>query len=280
MPRKPLDMGLRERGRLGAPSGARPTAQRGVRRTPGGAPKHAPPLPPRHRQHGTRAWGTPRRATVPPPQTRRPLPPPLRHDNPRRRGPPCQADRGINAAAFRAAFFVPRRPDILQVGVIMIARTRWMPRDDCTVLLRLLRPANALAMETALDTGLRISDVLALRTDQMGSQCVRVRESKTGKMRRVYLRRPLWGRLRAAAGAVYVFEGRDSPSKHRTRQAVYKDVRRAARAMRVQHVGCHTARKVYAVDVYRRRGLAAAQAALGHDRPETTLIYLASELLS
>lgn len=133
-------------------------------------------------------------------------------------------------------------------------------------------------MECALDTGLRISDVLSLRTAQIGSQRLTVRESKTGKTRRVYLRRALWERLKAVAGSLYVFEGRDSPDKHRTRQAVYKDVKRAAKAMRVKHVGCHTARKVYAVDIYRRKGLTATQTALGHDRPETTLIYLASEL--
>ena len=133
-------------------------------------------------------------------------------------------------------------------------------------------------MECALDTGLRISDVLSLRAAQIGSQRVTVHESKTGKTRRVYLRRALWERLKAIAGSLYVFEGRDSPDKHRTRQAVWKDVRRAAKAMRVKHVGCHTARKVYAVDIYRRKGLVATQTALGHDRPETTLIYLASEL--
>lgn len=159
-------------------------------------------------------------------------------------------------------------------------RTRWICHDDCAVMLRLLSPANALAMETALDTGLRISDVLALRTAQLSSQRLTVRESKTGKSRRVYLPKDLYRRLRAQAGSLYVFEGRDSPDRHRTRQAVYKDVRRASVAMRVKHVGCHTARKVFAVDVYRQHGLAYCQKILGHDRPETTLIYLASEILS
>lgn len=159
-----------------------------------------------------------------------------------------------------------------------MARTKWLPASDCAVLLRLLSPANALAMETALDTGLRISDVLSLRSDQLVHQRITVRERKTGKLRRVYLRKALWERLRASAGSVYVFPGRDSPDRHRTRQAVWKDVKRAAVAMRVKNIGCHTARKVYAVDVYRKHGLTAVQQALGHDRIETTLIYLASEL--
>lgn len=161
-----------------------------------------------------------------------------------------------------------------------MSRTAWICHDDCAVLLRLLSLANALAMETALDTGLRISDVLSIKTAQLVSQRITVRERKTGKTRRVYLPRSLLDRLKASAGSLYVFEGRDDPTKHRTRQAVYKDVVRAARAMRIKRVGCHTARKVYAVDIYRQHGLAYCQKILGHDRPETTLIYLASELLS
>lgn len=157
-------------------------------------------------------------------------------------------------------------------------RTGWLPHDDCAVLLRLLTPENAIAMELALATGLRIGDVLALRSEQLRSQRLTVHQQKTGAVRRVYVPKSLLERLRASAGAVWAFPHRTDPQRHRTRQAVWKDVRRASKAMRVKHIGCHTARKVYAVDIYRRSGLASAQKALGHDRPETTLIYLASEL--
>lgn len=134
-------------------------------------------------------------------------------------------------------------------------------------------------MELAFDTGLRISDVLSLETKYLNGRMT-VTERKTGKRRRIYVPRDLLARLRALSGSVYVFPGRCDPEhKHRTRQAVWRDVKRAARAMRITDtVGCHTARKVYAVDIYRAHGLTAAQNALGHDRPETTLIYLATEL--
>lgn len=193
------------------------------------------------------------------------------------------ADAGAGAA--------PRSPPVARdcatkppaggfVGGDDMGRTDWMCKDDCKVLLRLLTPANALAMEVAFSTGLRIGDVLALRTEQLAPR-MSVRESKTGKRKRVYLGASLLERLRAQAGAVWVFPGALDPvGKHRTRQAVWKDVRRAAKAMRVPGViGCHTARKVYAVDIYRKRGLSAAQAALGHDSPSVTLLYLASELI-
>lgn len=158
-------------------------------------------------------------------------------------------------------------------------RTDWVCRDDCKVLLRLLTPANALAMEVALDTGLRIGDVLELRTEQLQRQRISVRERKTGKTRRVYLPRHLIDRLQGQAGAVWVFPGAVDPSKHRTRQAVWKDVKRASRALRIKNnVGCHSARKVFAVDLFRKEGLEAVKKTLGHDNINTTLIYLASEL--
>lgn len=158
-------------------------------------------------------------------------------------------------------------------------RTDWVCRDDCKVLLRLLTPSNALAMEVALDTGLRIGDVLALKKEQLHTH-MRVLERKTGKKKRVYIPKDLLWRLVIHSGEVWVFPGAIDPvGKHRTRQAVWKDVKRAAKALRIRdNVSCHSARKVYAVDIYHRDGLAAAQAALGHDNVNTTLIYLASEL--
>ena len=158
-------------------------------------------------------------------------------------------------------------------------RTDWICRDDCAVLLRLLTPANSLAMETAFDTGLRIGDVLALRPEQIQKQRFTVRECKTGKSRRIYLPKDLQARLTAQAGSVWVFQGAVEPTRHRTRQAVWKDIKRAAKALRVHQVwGCHSARKVYAVDIYRRQGLEACRKALGHESVNVTLIYLASEL--
>lgn len=107
-----------------------------------------------------------------------------------------------------------------------------------------------------------------------------IRETKTGKSRRVSIPPRLLEELQKQAGEVYVFEGANDRLKHRTRQAVWKDLKRAAKAARIPaNVGPHSARKVYAVELYRRRGLQAAQAALNHDEPAVTLLYaLADEL--
>lgn len=154
-------------------------------------------------------------------------------------------------------------------------RTNSIDVTTWAILERLLTPANALVIETMLRTGLRVSDVLSLRTSQLKPRLT-VSECKTGKRKRVYLGEALCARLMAQAGAVYVFEGARDSSKHRTRQAVWHDVKRAAKAMRIPLVVApHSARKSYAVDEYRKCGdVVAVQRKLNHDNLETTLLYL------
>lgn len=161
-------------------------------------------------------------------------------------------------------------------------RTDWVCHDDMAVVMRLLMPANALALEVSLTTGLRISDVLSLRRDAVAkSQRVTVKERKTGKSRRVYINKSLRERLLDQSGDVLIFPGAVDPQTPRTRQAVYKDVKRAAKALRIPYnIAPHSARKIYAVDIYRRDGLAAAQKALNHSDSTTTLIYVLSDIIS
>lgn len=148
-------------------------------------------------------------------------------------------------------------------------------------IMAALTPANAAAIEVAMHTGLRIGDVLAMRTDKLGPR-MWVHEAKTGKTRRIYLPGPLLSRLRALAGPMWVFPGRLDPSKHRTRQAVYKDIRRAAEAFRVRaHVSPHSARKVYAVEQLRKTGdLHKVQRLLQHEDAAVTAIYAMADVLT
>lgn len=158
-------------------------------------------------------------------------------------------------------------------------RTDNVTKEDWRLVEKLLTPPNALAAEVALRTGLRISDVLAIKTEQLHQRQFTVREQKTGNRRRIYIGNGLKQRLQAQAGKTYVFEHAHDPERHRTRQAVYKDVKRAARALRLDgNIAPHSARKSFAVDYYRKHGLAETQAKLGHHYASTTLIYLLSEL--
>ena len=128
-------------------------------------------------------------------------------------------------------------------------------------------------MRTALATGLRISDVLALKTEQLKPHFW-VTEMKTGKRRQVGLPEPLLSDIKNQAGEEWAFPGRDG-KKPRTRQAVWKDVKRAAKSFRLpQNVAPHSARKVYAVDLLAKYGdIERVRKALNHSRESVTLIY-------
>lgn len=154
-------------------------------------------------------------------------------------------------------------------------RTNSIDVDSWAVLERLLMPANALVIETMLRTGLRVSDVLAIRTSQLRLRFT-VTESKTGKRKQLYLGKDLYARLKAQSGEVYVFEAAHRTDKHRTRQAVWYDVKRAARAMRIPVcVGTHSARKSFAVSEYAKcHNIGTVQRKLNHDNLETTILYL------
>ena len=161
-------------------------------------------------------------------------------------------------------------------------RSEWYLSGEVQHVLAALTPPNRLACEVAMSTGLRIGDVLLLRREQLSKRRFSVQEQKTGKRRTITLGEGLRRRLLAQAGAIYVFPGRLDGRKPRTRQAVYKDLKRAARAFRVPvQLSPHSLRKIYAVEQFARSAgdLARVQRLLNHSDPAVTAIYaLADEL--
>lgn len=155
--------------------------------------------------------------------------------------------------------------------------------DIMSHILAALMPANRLAIVTSIYTGLRIGDVLALKSSDLLKDRFTIKEQKTGKSRRIRLPNKLKSDLLAQAGRYYVFEHRTDPKKHRTRQAVNKDIKRACELFRVSklNVSPHTARKIYAVEEYHKSGsLKRVQQLLNHSNESVTMIYaLADELV-
>ena len=153
-------------------------------------------------------------------------------------------------------------------------KTEYLLNREVELVLAALTPVNRLVLRVCLHTGLRVGDVLCLKTDQLKSQFW-VTEAKTGKRKRVGLPADLLGELREQAGAVWVFENRFDPAKHRSRQAVWIDVKRAAKAFRLpQNVAPHSFRKVYATELLHRYGdIDRVRRALNHGSQATTMIY-------
>ena len=144
-----------------------------------------------------------------------------------------------------------------------------------------LQPANKLVCEVALQTGWRIADILSLTTEQLQKashkkRCsVTITEQKTGKRSTRILPRDLCDRLIEQSGRLYVFEGRDDYRKHRTRQAVYMDLKAVAKKFKLNiNLSPHSLRKNYAVYL-RHNGysLEDIQKKLNHFSIGTTMLY-------
>lgn len=151
--------------------------------------------------------------------------------------------------------------------------TEYLLQKEVDNILSILTPGNALVMRVALHTGLRIGDVLNLKTEQLQPRFW-ITESKTGKRRQIGLPQPLLNDLKNTAGERWVFPGKN-PKNHRTRQAVWKDVKRAAYAFRIpQNVAPHSARKIFAVDLLKKYGnIEKVSRVLNHSSLSVTLIY-------
>ena len=158
-------------------------------------------------------------------------------------------------------------------------KTEYLLNREVDYVLAALMPSNRLVCQVCLHTGCRLGDVLALKTEQLAPRFW-ITEQKTGKRRLVGLPAPLLDLLREQAGKEWVFPGRD-PRKHRSRQAVWKDVKRASVAFRLpQNVGPHSFRKVYAVDLMRKYGdIERVRRALNHSSMTVTMIYAMADAL-
>lgn len=152
-------------------------------------------------------------------------------------------------------------------------RTEYLIDREVERVLDLLTYENRLVMRLLLHTGIRIGDALQLKPDQLKPNFW-ITEQKTGKRRQIGIPEPLISDLRSSADAEWVFPGA-TPGKHRTRQAVWKDVKRAAQALRLTaNAAPHSARKVYAVKLLSKYGdIERVRRALNHGGIEVTLIY-------
>lgn len=148
-----------------------------------------------------------------------------------------------------------------------MSRTRPVSPTELRRLLKVLPAPAALAVRISADTGLRISDVLSIRSGALASE-MWVTERKTGKRRKVRLRPATIKAAKAFAahGNVLLIPY--------NRSTIYRQVRRAASDLGMEHVSMHSIRKLYARQYCRAHGLAATQRELQHDYLSTTMLYV------
>lgn len=142
---------------------------------------------------------------------------------------------------------------------------------------------NVLALRLCLETGMRVDDALSLRDIDLKGRTIHYIAAKTGKPDKKVISANL-AKAIVSLGVNrggYYFKHRTDPTKHRTRQAVWTDIKRAQRAIGLKgQISPHSARKSYAVELRKEKGIAAVQTALQHDNSATTMLYAFADMLN
>lgn len=160
-------------------------------------------------------------------------------------------------------------------------KTHYLNPQLYNKLYSIMQYKNALALRVSLETGLRIDDVLKLAPSDLKGQTIRGKAEKTGKPFKKVLSKDLANRLKEIGDSRFIFTHRTNSEKHRTRQAVWKDVKKAAKLLKLNgNIAPHSARKTYAVELFHDSGLKEVSKELQHDRTDTTLLYAFADLLN
>ena len=161
-------------------------------------------------------------------------------------------------------------------------RSDYVEREALVLLFSAMTRENALAVRVSLLTGLRIGDVLALRpSDVSDDGTISIVCQKTGKPFSGNVDAKTLRELRASSNSRWVFPSPVDGNKHRTRQAVWRNIKNAvARCGMRRNITPHTARKVYAVETFKKRGLNAVQTELQHDRVTTSMLYAFADAIT
>ena len=156
-------------------------------------------------------------------------------------------------------------------------RSDFLENETYRFIFSAMKYENALILRTCLETGLRVGDVCALPRSALQDNIIHYTAQKTGKSGKITISTDLANRIRKNNGK-WLFPSPHDFSKHRTRQAVWRDMRLACSRLGIkEHASPHSARKTFAVDLYHKKGLKTVQKALQHDKIETTLLYALSD---
>lgn len=158
-------------------------------------------------------------------------------------------------------------------------KSEYIQSEALRVLINSMHYENGVALLVSLETGMRIGDVLKMRRKDIKGNVVHYVAEKTGKAGTAELSPELLKKIKSVWGKTYVFEGQRH-NAHRTRQAVYLDIKRVCKEYGVDgQISPHSARKSFSVDDFRENGLDAVKEHLQHSSTAVTMLYALADKL-
>lgn len=136
-----------------------------------------------------------------------------------------------------------------------------------------------LLFECGIHTGLRISDLLQLRKRTVVGTHIRLKEQKTGKIKKILivpeLKKKLKKYIENMEDDQFLFCSRQGKNKPITRVRAYAILREAAEAVGLSNIGTHTLRKTFGYHFYQEhRDVAMLQEIFNHSSEYITLRYI------
>ena len=153
---------------------------------------------------------------------------------------------------------------------------------DITLLKNYLRQwseRNYILFLFGINTGLRISDIIKVKVEDIHDGYIYIREKKTRKARQILitttLKRDLDPFIKNKEGFEYVFRSRKGRNQPITRQTAYAIIKQAAKECEIPDVGTHSLRKTYGYHHYKEfNNIALLMDEFNHSSPDITLRYI------
>lgn len=140
---------------------------------------------------------------------------------------------------------------------------------------------NKVIYELGISTGLRISDIIRLKKHILSVKEPTIKEKKTKKSKRFYIKSDLRKDLNKIAESSlneFIFYSAKSKSGHISRQAVWKAFKIAANKANIKiNIGTQSMRKRYAKNLNYNHSYKYIQNKLNHDNISTAMLYCMDE---
>lgn len=142
-------------------------------------------------------------------------------------------------------------------------------------------PRNYLFLIFGLNSGLRVSDLLALKVkDVSGDGYIRIKEKKTNKAKKFIINASLMAVLlpyiKDMKSDDFLFQSRIGINKPITRAMAHVIIKKAATQVGLSEVSCHSLRKTLAFWIYEKNNhdIALVMTLLNHSSEKISLNYL------